>query len=133
MGRLHDVLPDMGVAVPAPESLTDDELGDRLWAVIRALAELGIYFRFTDHLTDREFYAYLYETVLAQVWDFGEIHEGLGLVHTVLTYGSDDYLRYYAPPEERGEHLRQGKALPAPAVRPGARDAVMPQNRCPGS
>ena len=44
----------MGIALPAPEELTDAQLSAKLWEVIEALAFLGAYLEHTDHLSDRE-------------------------------------------------------------------------------
>src|SRR5215813_5027509 len=53
-------LENAGLEVPAPDNLTDEVLTAKLWEIINRMASLGAYLHHTNHLSDRELYAYLY-------------------------------------------------------------------------
>jgi len=59
-------LQSAGVTLPPPNALEDAELHDKLWEVIRKLAEWRVFLYHTDHLNDRELYATLWERHLRQ-------------------------------------------------------------------
>jgi hypothetical protein len=50
-----------GYAPLPPSELDDRQLPGRLWELLYAAAARRFFFRFTDHLSDREFYTLLWE------------------------------------------------------------------------
>ena len=126
-----DFLEARGVALPPAEELSDDELHDSLWSLIRDMADIGMFLQSTDHLSDRQLYEHLTkESLLVRTFlapdniMFGEHIDIIG------GFSNDDiriYLTYYANEEER-ESFREGfegdfpKSLP----RPNDRDRLLP-------
>src|SRR5262245_50585940 len=49
-----------GIDLPAPDALSDADIGKRLWEVTAGLASLRVYLEGTDHLSDRDLYATLW-------------------------------------------------------------------------
>ncbi len=102
---LFDALVESGVQLTPPEELTDDQLGPKLWEVIRAMSLLGHYLYNTNHLSDRQLYQLLWTDTLRVPTTFIP-HDPYFACHTDLVgSGSLDdnqiYLRYYADEEER--------------------------------
>lgn len=54
------------IPVPPQELTTDSDLHDELWTVIEGLANCGIYFINTGHMSDRDFYCRLYFRILEE-------------------------------------------------------------------
>ena len=53
-----------GVRIIPAEQLDDAALHEQLWVVIRAMAAIGMYLGFTDHLSDRELYEHITTRIL---------------------------------------------------------------------
>lgn len=98
------MLRERGVPLPAPKNLDDAELARHLERLIQELAQMNVYLRSTDHLSDRELYAHLWKELLRE--------------HRPPPLGSDDvvvldlvnggsaadiinWLRFYADEESR--------------------------------
>ena len=100
---------DRSVDVPPPESLADEALTKKLWEVIEALADLGVFLRSTDHLSDRELYTELWTRVLRdEVEDVppcDDVDEIVDLVSTGSEESIRAWLTYYA--DERARQLWQ--------------------------
>jgi hypothetical protein len=92
--------------LPHPDTLTVNELHDRLWQTIHQLFAARIVLDFTDHLSDRDLYTVIYRDILPSPekkidapdnylhWDCADV-------------GGDPeiWLRYYATLEERENWL----------------------------
>jgi len=59
-------LAEQGVAMTPPAELDDASLHEKLWEVLRVLARISCYVVHTDHLSDRELYAWLWTTGLRE-------------------------------------------------------------------
>jgi len=100
---------------------------------IRGMAALGMYLYSTDHLSDRELYARLWNDVLREPTpllpydDNGEWHVDL------VSSGSEEdtqlYLKYYADEEDRRRWAEDwpDDPLPDPAPLPFDRDRHLPR------
>lgn len=88
--------------IPAPQTLSDEDIHKTLWDVIYLLYEKKIVFDFCDHLSDREFYTIIYRDILPchekmlnhrdsyLHWDCADISES-----------QDIWLTFYASDDER--------------------------------
>jgi hypothetical protein len=120
-----------GIALPDPETMTDEELRAKLWDVLRGLAALGMYLDFTDHLSDRALY-----TLLARDLLINEAAPSSRLGSTFIDLGdsgedTDDgltYLKYYADEQFRQDWQAEfpDAALPEHVEPPYDRDQHMP-------
>ena len=59
-------LSEIGIEVPPPEALADDDISTALKTLIDGLAMLGIFLTGTDHLDDRGLYTQLAEKVIEE-------------------------------------------------------------------
>ena len=120
----------LGVPLPAPDSLDDEQTQSALWIVIDALSGLHVYLEQTDHLSDRELYRLLIEELLPEEMDA----LGDGNWHMPILGGCSEadlqvYMKYYADPKEREDWMREFPdfEMPASAARPYDRDRHLPQ------
>lgn len=90
------------LSLPAPESLDDAALHDRLWETVQLLFDQRIVLDFTDHLTDRQLYTLIYRDILPS---FEKRIEGSpAWLHWDCADAGNDadaWLRYYASEAER--------------------------------
>jgi len=94
-----------------PAEITDETLTPILWELLHNLELRGFYVLHSDHLSDRELYAELWERGLRDPAHLpGRSLRG-GWFHDFLcSWGDDDmqkWLRYYATDEERAKHAKE--------------------------
>lgn len=98
-------LENAGLEVPAPDELSDEQLGRKLWEVINRMASLGAYLHNTDHLSDRDLYVCLYHGALSEPTVLFPENPGFVYGIDLLGSGSDEdtelYMRYFAKEEYR--------------------------------
>lgn len=127
-----ELLAETGVELLPAEALTDEEITEKLWEVIRGLAFLGIYLQSTNHLSDRELYEMLVgelllEETLVMPGD-PEFACNLDLVGSGSDADVDRWLRYYADQETREDWASQWPdyQMPERATPPFDRDRYLP-------
>lgn len=127
-----ELLEERGVAMPPDPELSDEELHERLWQVIRGVADFGVYLESTDHLSDRELYRYLRDDALVTP-TFLMPDDPYSATHfsPIGGFGDDDiaiYLRYYADDATRAEWRRDfpQDELPPKLPPPYDRDSRLP-------
>ncbi len=130
---LCDRLVQAGVQLPSPDDVPAHDLHEKLWEVIRALALMGVYLHSTNHLSDRELYAYLWRDALREPTVLLP-HEPAFATHIdVIGSGSDEdiaiYLRYYADEATRQKWAEDFPDLGVPIHEepPHDRDRLLPQ------
>ena len=126
-------MPTITYSFTPPKKLDDAALTAKLWEVIHALARLGTFLENTDHLSDRELYAQLWQESLRESTPCLPPGSGwvchLDLVGSGSDEDSDLYLRYYADERTR-EHWRGD--FPEPEIPPHEdppfdRDRLLPR------
>jgi hypothetical protein len=94
-----------------PAELTDETLTPILWVLLHNLSLQGFYVLHTDHLSDRELYAELWERGVRDPAYLPGRHLREGWFHDFLGgWGEDDlqlWLRYYATDDERAGHAKE--------------------------
>ncbi|MEC5125375.1 hypothetical protein VSU19_01325 [Verrucomicrobiales bacterium BCK34] len=122
-----------GISLPPPDHLKDEKLTEKLWQVIRGLAENHIYLQSTDHLSDRELYVWLWEKALSD-----DIMSAAGLPDSAVHFdilGSGDEasknisLIHYDDAEQRADWHASwpDDEIPAHIDPPHDRDSHLPQ------
>ena len=87
----------LGVPLPAPDSLDDEQTQSALWIVIDALSGLHVYLEQTDHLSDRELYRLLIDELLPEEMDaLGDGNWHMPILGGCSLADLQLYLKYYA-------------------------------------
>lgn len=126
-------LENAGVSLPAPESLNDKELTEKLWEIIQKLALLRVFISQTDHLSDRELYTHLWtdslreETKAIAMGPSSACH-----IELLGSYSGEDmqlFLKYYADEDWRGQWHKDWPDEPIPPHEdpPYDRDRLLPK------
>ena len=91
-----------------PVEITDDKLTPILWELIHNLSLQSFYLLHTDHLSDRELYAELWERGLRDPAHLSGRNPRGGWFHDILgSWGEEEtrlWLRFYATDAERTKH-----------------------------
>jgi hypothetical protein len=127
-----DELVNSGLMLPPPDQLDDTAVSVKLWELIRACAANRLFLHCTDHLSDRELYAWLWSDALREeMMGFGL---PVGNTHLdVLGRCTDEdvelSLRYYSTDEQRARWAIDFPECPMPprVKRPFDRDRHLPQ------
>ena len=135
--HLHQ-LERVGVSLPPPDSLNDQELKAKIWEVIHKLALLRVFIEQTDHLSDRELYRHLWTDSLREETKVLPPATNSAWHIQMLGGGSEEdnrlYLEYYADDASR-QHWQQdfpNDQLPAHEDPPYDRDRLLPKpDYCP--
>jgi hypothetical protein len=131
---LQQMLRNAGFDMPVPDDLDDGELTTRLWEVIERIASLGAYLLHTNHLSDRELYAYLYGDALREEAMLFPEDRNYAYMIDLTGSGSDEdnqiYFRYYADEEYRAQWAKDwpDDEMPPREEPPYARDLHLPQS-----
>jgi hypothetical protein len=90
-GIPFEVLEKEGVPLPSPDELDDAAVNDALWKLIHACAKHRLFFYHTDHLSDCEFYSYLWSDGLREeMMGFGLPYGNTHL--DIIGSGSDEHI-----------------------------------------
>lgn len=94
-----------------PAEITDETLTPILWELLHNLSLQGFYVLHTDHFSDRELYAELWERGLRDPCHLPGRNPRGGWFHDFLgSWGEDEmqlWLRYYATENERAKHAQE--------------------------
>src|ERR1051326_1254163 len=89
-------LEQLGVAMPAPDALSDEALSLKLWEVIDALARMSVILECTDHLSDRELYSHLwFHSLREQMVDMSAYGQGEWHIDPIGSGSEEDMLLYH--------------------------------------
>ncbi|MES1213686.1 MAG: hypothetical protein ABUL64_03790 [Singulisphaera sp.] len=108
------------LALPRPETLTDEQLHDILWDTIQKLYDKRIVLDFTDHLSDRQLYCLIFRDILPSPEK--KLDRADNYLHWDCADAGGDpeiWLRYYASEEDRRGWKESGSGpLPPSAPLP---------------
>ncbi|MDF3128229.1 hypothetical protein P0Y35_03370 [Kiritimatiellaeota bacterium B1221] len=132
------ILAEQGYSMPAPETLSDEEMSVEVWEVIQRLGDLQCYLDFTDHLSDQELYKKLYERLDEPTEDIRMIPQGSACHLEMLLSGEEEddliWLKYFADEKTRQMwHQEFNFQLPAHREAPYDRDHLLPHPPWPGT
>lgn len=126
-------LAEENIPLLPPAEITDETLTPILWELLHNLALRGFYILHTDHLSDRELYAELWQHGLREPAHLPGRNPRGGFFHDFLgSWGEDDmqlWLRYYATDQDRAKHAAEWPkdTLPPKEKPPYNRDWRMPK------
>lgn len=126
-------LADKNIPLLPPAEITGETLTPILWELLHNLSLQGFYVLHTDHLSDRELYAELWEHGLRDPAHLPGRNPRGGWFHDLLgSWGGDEmqlWLRFYASSEEREQHAKDcpDDPLPPKAKPPCNRDWRLPK------
>lgn len=130
---LH-LLENSGLEILAPDTLGNHALTIKLKEIIERMASLGAYLLHTNHLSDRELYAYLYHDGLREEAVLFPENPSYAYIIDLTGSGSDEdnqtYLKYYADEKARVKwgHDWPGDRIPKHEEPPFDRDRFLPQS-----
>jgi len=127
--NIFELLTETGMDLPCATRLGDAELTRKLWEVIRTLVSRNIILANTDHLSDRELYALLWNETLRKDFVISPTHTlHLDMTRTGVDDGMPIYLRYYASEEQREMYseLYPEFDMPPHVEPPRRRDHLIP-------
>ena len=103
-------LADHNIPLLPPAEITDDTLTPILWELIHNLSLRGFYLLHTDHCSDHELYAELWERGLRDPAHLPGRNPRGGWFHDLLgSWGDAEmqlWLQYYATDEQRAKHAK---------------------------
>jgi hypothetical protein len=106
------------LALPRPETLTDEQLHDILWDTIQKLYDHHVVLDFTDHLSDRQLYCVIFRDILPSPEK--KLNRADNYLHWDCANAGGDpdvWLRYYASEEDRRGWQESGEG-PLPPTAP---------------
>ena len=128
--RPVDLLPEFGVNLLPPPELTDEALSSLLWEVLHVLACLGVYLKHTDHMSERELYAGLWQSVLREESYLPCSAREAAWTHDFIGGGSEEdeqvWLACYASDVERQRRAEKGMTFRREGRRRRRRDWRLP-------
>jgi hypothetical protein len=133
---LFDYLQDKGVSLPAPDDLNDLQLHEKLWEVIRVMAEMNQFLHHTDHLSDRELYGRLWNDILREpAYINPEDDQTIAAIDILGGCSTEDCmnrLKYYADEDERMTYADEypEDQIPDHVDPPYERDRLLPGHNC---
>ena len=130
--RPFDALVRDGFDLPPPGKLGDAALTAKLWELIRALSDRRLFLERTDHLSDRDLYAWLWSHALREEFMGFGVSPGDWHVDVLGGCSEEDLIlsmRYYANDDERARWAAEFPDFPMPPRQkpPYDRDRHLPQ------
>jgi hypothetical protein len=126
-------LAELNIPLLPPAEVTDETLTPILWELLHNLSLQGFYVQHSDHLSDRELYAELWERGLRDPAHLPGRNPRGGWFHDFLgSWGEEDmqlWLRYYATDDDRAKHAKEysKSKLPPKEKPPCNRDWRLPK------
>lgn len=126
-------LREAGVILPPPDEMNDVELTAKLEEIIRSLADRRVFVSTTNHLSDRELYAYLRSEVLHEATKDLPTDPYSAHQFDLLSSGSEEdtflYLKHFADAEWRANWMKNfpDYEMPEHVDPPYDRDCHLPK------
>ena len=129
---LFALLEEAGIPLPPPEVISDSDLPAILWRSIQGMSEFGAFLISTDHLSDRELYAALWNTILPDEYPIVPAEFPMRCEIDILGGWSNEdfqtWLIYYADDEDRRRESEGGTVpIPEHIDPPYRRDHLLPR------